>query len=474
MRELVVVMVVLAVWCEAAFAKPKVAILGLEVVVSGEKADPKDLQIAASLTESLREVARSGAGKFELAPNSDRELIDEKLAASCLTEALDCMAPLGQGLGADYLIYGNLVRVAETEKDGYQVSLKLLDVNARPPKLDESAETFVPASTLTGSPHSAKMWAQQTYAKLSGEPAPTAPRAEPEATRPAADAAPARTSEAKLQPKPATSSLTLGKGKLMIAGSTINLDISDYDLPFLPNDSVLLSFAPSVWYGITDDLTLGLTHDFGTLPWTPRPTFLTLFQTQDDEGRSSSLGAGLCVTVVEGIFGCPQSYKTSLYNSAGADVLYSLKRGRLSLVAHPGVDFSVRYPFVLSLRIAVLGRITVSDMLSLVFEPRLRSVVIGRCSGGLCDDFNQTNVTIPIWMWLDITRTLGIYLQTAFNRPIGGSTHDYAIPLQIGGSYKVSQKLTLGLDLGFQHVAEGDLSDRLAGRVLGLRVIYAP
>src|SRR6187431_1308886 len=110
MRELVLVLVVLAVWCEAAFAKPKVAILGLEVVVSGAKANPKDLQIAASLTDSLRQLPRSGAGKLELAPNSDRELIDEKLAGSCLTENLYCMAPIGLGLGADYLVYGNLVK----------------------------------------------------------------------------------------------------------------------------------------------------------------------------------------------------------------------------------------------------------------------------------------------------------------------------------------------------------------------------
>src|SRR5215212_5659983 len=111
MRKLVAAVLVLAAWCGVAAAKPKIAILGLEVVVSGAKADPKDTQHAALLTEALRQRSRSGAGTFELAPNSNRELIDEKLAGNCDTEALVCMAPIGINLGADYLLYGRIVRV---------------------------------------------------------------------------------------------------------------------------------------------------------------------------------------------------------------------------------------------------------------------------------------------------------------------------------------------------------------------------
>ena len=59
-----------------AWAKPKVAILGLEASNSGV-VEPKDAANAAKLTEELRAIPRGGVGKYDLAPNSNRELQDE-------------------------------------------------------------------------------------------------------------------------------------------------------------------------------------------------------------------------------------------------------------------------------------------------------------------------------------------------------------------------------------------------------------
>jgi hypothetical protein len=524
MRTLATVMLVLAVWCEIAYAKPKVAILGLELIVSGAKADPKSLQIAAQLTESLRAVPRGGVGKFELAPNSNRELIDEKFAANCETEKPACMAPIGTGLGTDHLIYGNIAPASENGSDGFRVSLKLLDVT--PKTLAQSSTSFVPLSSFTGGGNAVWEWARQEYAKLTGDPAVltsgesglgqlvinanvkrgdvivdnekkgrlvegTLTLTLPEASYEVAIEAPGykryaatvtvvggetKTATAELEPEPATaapapkpmaSPLTLGKGKLLIAGSTVNLDISDTE-GF--DDPGALSFAPSVWYGVTEELTVGLTHDFGTTAWTPRPASLTSFSAgtldSDSELRSSVLGGGLCVTD-----GCPESYKTKIYNSTGADLLYSLKQGSLSLAAHPGIDITVRYPFVLDVRIGVLGRYAVNDRFSVVVEPRLRLGVIG-------NDDEHNLLDLPIWNWFAVNEALGLYLHTGLSVPLDGFTDEPFVLLQVGANYKIGQKLALGLDFGFRNV--NDVGDDFleisgfAGRALGLRISYAP
>src|SRR5689334_16309273 len=57
--------------------------------------------------------------------------------------------------------------------------------------------------------------------------------------------------------------LVLGKGKIAIAGSTVNINLSADAVgkPF--------SLAPSVFYGVNEKLTVGLVHDGGSTPWTP-------------------------------------------------------------------------------------------------------------------------------------------------------------------------------------------------------------
>jgi hypothetical protein len=85
-------MALLVLLCSVAAAKPKIAILGLEVIGS---LDPEQVKLARQLTNGLRERASAGTGPFELAPSSDKELVDEKLMNNCDTEALACMAPIG-------------------------------------------------------------------------------------------------------------------------------------------------------------------------------------------------------------------------------------------------------------------------------------------------------------------------------------------------------------------------------------------
>lgn len=126
---------ILVVWCcfaapaTADDAKPKIAVLGLEAAPSKDtgSVDPSTTDVARSVTQELRNRARGGAGGFAIAPNSDKELTDEKILNNCDSERADCMAIIAAGLTANYLLYGKV----EKKGDSYRVSLKLLDVAQR-------------------------------------------------------------------------------------------------------------------------------------------------------------------------------------------------------------------------------------------------------------------------------------------------------------------------------------------------------
>jgi hypothetical protein len=147
-------LLLLAVLTSAASAKPKLAVLGLEVIGS---LDPEQVKLARQLTIGLRERASVGTGPYELAPNSDKELVDEKLMNNCGTEALVCMAPIGLGMRADFLMFGNIEKVGR----GYHLTIKLIRVATKMP-LPTFSE-IIPMADVKNDP---KGVAKRVYSKL--------------------------------------------------------------------------------------------------------------------------------------------------------------------------------------------------------------------------------------------------------------------------------------------------------------------
>ena len=126
-RVLALLVVPFVLWLCAgtAAAKPKVAVLGLEVTGT---IDQQSTGVAHDVTEGLRQKARSGGGNpYQLASSSDRELIDEKVLKNCDSEGPLCMSDIGRDIGADVLIYGKL----EKTSDGYRAKLHVLDVRKK-------------------------------------------------------------------------------------------------------------------------------------------------------------------------------------------------------------------------------------------------------------------------------------------------------------------------------------------------------
>src|SRR5689334_16845877 len=104
----------------SAFAgKPSIAVLGLEVIDQSGTPTPADTQAAKELSEGLRARAKAGSGPYQLAPGSDKELIDQKLLNNCDTEAPACMLTISSQLGAEILMYGHF----EKKGKAYQLTI---------------------------------------------------------------------------------------------------------------------------------------------------------------------------------------------------------------------------------------------------------------------------------------------------------------------------------------------------------------
>jgi hypothetical protein len=144
-----------------ALARPTVAVLGLEVVEEGG-VDARTTAAAKSLTRALRAEAGRDDGTLALAPDSAKDLLELKLLSDCSDEGRRCMADIGKELKADFLLYGKV----EKTRNGYQVSLKLLDTGTA--QMTKTTSDIVPFADATTDAMST--WARSFYGRLSGAP----------------------------------------------------------------------------------------------------------------------------------------------------------------------------------------------------------------------------------------------------------------------------------------------------------------
>jgi hypothetical protein len=146
--------------------KPTIAILGLEV--GGGGVDQEATKVAQELTVALRVPPKTGKVKYALASNSDTHLTDQKLMNDCQTEEKSCMAAIGKGLGAEYLMWGRVERKSQGRQAGYQVSLKLLDIS-NPTGNTPSRTDFIPLDEAT----TVKLgdWGRRLYKQMTNEAA---------------------------------------------------------------------------------------------------------------------------------------------------------------------------------------------------------------------------------------------------------------------------------------------------------------
>jgi len=229
--------------------------------------------------------------------------------------------------------------------------------------------------------------------------------------------------------------LNLAKGKIAIQAAVgVNLSKDAVAKPF--------AIAPTIWYGVSDKLTVALHHDNGRTPYTPGPGF-----------------GGLCLAGESK--GCAK-----VYNNIGLDAIFGLSQGNMTLAAHGGLDFHAIDPMHMVLRAGVLGRYT-AGKIHVDFDPYVYLGLTKRDEG----NFKQW-IFVPVYLWYMANDKMGIYLHTGLNASLSdpGLGDSWSVPLGLGMNYMLSDKMGVGLDVLFPAPVGADLvKTKFDGRVLGLR-----
>ncbi|HEY3500784.1 MAG TPA: hypothetical protein VGK73_39100 [Polyangiaceae bacterium] len=166
-------------------------------------------------------------------------------------------------------------------------------------------------------------------------------------------------------------------------------------------------FPLHVYFGVTEDLTLGITHDLGLCPNCDDP-----------------------------------------YNDVGLGLLYGIVRDpSFELDLHLTAPLISSFdPFFLSVRGGVLGRVNFSNLVAMVFDPSLK---IGLTNRAAADGNNKEYLYLPVWVYFQATQALVPFVGTAFHGPLQDYFDDIQVPLEGGMVISVNQNVDLGFVLTF-------------------------
>jgi hypothetical protein len=171
--------------------------------------------------------------------------------------------------------------------------------------------------------------------------------------------------------------------------------INDDADPFEP-----VVFPIHVYFGVTNDLTLGVTHDRGPC------------------------------------FNCGDEF----YNGAGPGMglLYNFVRtGSFELDLHLTAPLiRVFDPFMLAVRGGVIGRVNISHVVAFVFDP---SLLIGLTER---DQGNQEVLGLPFWFFFQATDVVVPFVGSGIYAPLDDG--EPAIPLEGGVIASVNRNIDLG------------------------------
>lgn len=226
--------------------------------------------------------------------------------------------------------------------------------------------------------------------------------------------------------------LVMPKGKLLI-DAFVEINLST-DLAFKP-----VSISPDIWYGVTDDLTLGLVHS-----------------TIGATGVIGAAGDALCITGSSN--GCE-----SVYPGFGIDARYRLKG---AWAVDGGLFVNDFDPFALALKIGVVGRHRVGEKFALELQPTLFIGLTER-------DTNKEILAIPVTAGFSLMPQLTAYAQVAFITPFESAGDLWLLAASIGARYRVSDHLDLGLAFSLPALAGGPDGTGFDARTITLGVSYA-
>lgn len=221
----------------------------------------------------------------------------------------------------------------------------------------------------------------------------------------------------------------------------------------LSQDAALepVSLAPDAWYGVSDELTVGLVHSG-----------------RGATGFYGDAGNGLCFTGEEG--GCAK-----VYNSIGIDARYHFYReGGITAAADGGLFARSFDPFQLAIKLGATGRwqtglLAVDLAPSFVFglterEPEGADVAVGS---------NKEALLLPATAIYSIMPKLGLAFQAGLQLPFEELGDTWSFGISLGGQYMVTEQIFADLAFSLPLLVGGPDGAGADFRVITLGVGYA-
>lgn len=160
-----------------------------------------------------------------------------------------------------------------------------------------------------------------------------------------------------------------------------------------------VSLAPHFYWGLSNDVTLGITHRRGF---------------------------------------CLADCGEHRYNDVGLGLLVSLARSRdFELDLNTGLQARSIDPFHFGWKGGVLGRANIRSM-ALVFDPTLYVGFSHRDQG------NREELVLPVWLYFQATPTVVPFVGAMVVGPLDGFADHNAVPVEGGVIFSLSQNVDLG------------------------------
>lgn len=209
--------------------------------------------------------------------------------------------------------------------------------------------------------------------------------------------------------------VTLGAGHLIITVPTvINLGSERITKPInIPLD---------LTYGVNDDVTLGLSHSFGTVQGVE--PYGALLRAEPD-GRVQ----GICLTTGSDS-GCARTY-----NNVSFDTIARVLRGTIQIAGHGGFDYRSVGDGFFALRAGVLAKAPFADAVSIITDPR---IVIGLNRRGAG---NREWFTFPLAIQAATASGIRFAASTGVDGPLASFSEIYSGWLGVLGAIGINEKV---------------------------------
>ncbi|MFA6033436.1 MAG: hypothetical protein WC889_11100 [Myxococcota bacterium] len=218
--------------------------------------------------------------------------------------------------------------------------------------------------------------------------------------------------------------LTNPKGMFELRGNTVQVNLSK-DAEGKP-----VSLAPAIFYGITDEFTIGITTPVN----------------------------GLCLTGDDG--GC-----THVFNDIAVDFqYYAISKGSYLLVPHGGVSFSSFQPARSEFNLAVLNFIQFNAWLALFIEPSVSVGLNDRTAA------HPDSVNIPFLLGFQVIPKVFLFAATGIGGSLYNFSNGYVVPVSAGGWYSFTNRIDVGAEFQFTNLTPHDGSGSVDGRKLYVRL----